>query len=106
MGKISEPELRTRILLSTYSAMLGMISPDIRLITIDWSENYYGIKAYFDRSVVEDDLDILKAITTQVAADFPQMVEFKEFADFSVAPLSELPKLKKAVFIRYGELDL
>jgi hypothetical protein len=98
--------LEKAIILSTYSAMLGMISPNIRLITIDWGHHHYTLKAFFDREVTEDDLDILKSITTEVAADFPEMGEIKEFAEFSLSPLSDLPKLKKAVFIRFGELEL
>jgi hypothetical protein len=104
METIKDNELRVLVLLSTHTAMLGMISPDIRLISIDWGSNYYVIKAYFDRPVTDDDFDILKAITTEVAADFPQMDDFKEYAEYSHDPIQSIKALKEMVFLRYGEL--
>ncbi len=61
MEQFKNNELRIRVLLSSYKAMLGMISPNIRLISIDWDVNYYAIKAYFDRPVYDDDFELLKA---------------------------------------------
>jgi hypothetical protein len=99
-------ELRTRVLLRTYEAMLGMISNNVRMISIDWTENSFKIKAIYDRPVNEDDMDALKVISTEVAAGFPKMNDIKEFAEYSLEPFSELNGLKKLVFLRYGELEL
>jgi hypothetical protein len=103
MEKIKDDELRVEVLLSTYKAILGMISPNVRLVSIDWDSDYYAIKAYFDRPVIDDDFDILKAITTEVAAHFPQMNDFKEYAEYSLEPIENIKALKEMVFLRYGE---
>jgi hypothetical protein len=104
METIKDNELRVRVLLSTYRAILGMIPNDIRLVTIDWGVNHYVIKAYFDRPVNDDDFDLLKVITTEVAADFPQMINISEDAEFSSDPIEKISALKELVFLRYGEL--
>jgi len=104
METIKDNELKVRVLLSTYRAMLGMISPNVRLISIDWGIDHYAIKAYFDRPVNDDDFELLKAITTEVAADFPQMNNFKEYAEYSLEPIEKIKALKEMVFLRYGEL--
>lgn len=102
----NDTDFKIRILLRTYDAMLGMISNHVRMISIDWSENSFKIKAIYDRPVNDDDIDILKAVSTEVAAGFPKMNDIKEFAEYSLQPFSELAGLKKMVFLRYGELDI
>lgn len=91
-------DLRVKVLLSTHKAMLGMIHPNIRLVTIDWGDTYFYIKAYFDRPTNSDDLDILKTISTEVAADFPDFSDSREFAEFSNEPVEKLEGLKKWCF--------
>lgn len=102
----SNIQLRTKVLLCTYDAMLGMISPDVRLISIDWSVKHFYIMAFYDRVINDDDIDILKTITTEVAANFPGINDIKEYAEFSDKPFGEIKALKKMVFLRYGELDM
>jgi len=106
MEQTSHSELRIRVLLSSYSALLGRIHPDIRLITIDWGLEYYAIMAYFNRPVSDDDLELLKGITTEIAADIPQFKSFKEYAEYSLKPVEELKPLKDMIYLRYGELHM
>ncbi|MEO5990601.1 MAG: hypothetical protein ABIP68_03115 [Ferruginibacter sp.] len=99
-------DLRIRILLTTYNAILGKIDPGVRLISIDWGKDYYIIKEYLDREVVEDDYEILKSISTEVISHFPQIFKVEEFAEFSIDKVESIPPLKEMVFLRFGELEL
>jgi len=73
--------------------MLGMISPNIRLISIDWGIDYYAIKANFDRPENDDDFELLKSISIGVATDFPQAYDFMEYAEYSLVPFDILKDL-------------
>lgn len=100
-----EVELRTRVLLSTYRALLGRISPNMREIMIDWGEDFYKIKAYFDRPTTDDDLELLSDVSGEVAADFPKMIKIEEYVEYSNKPAIELSPLREVVFMRLGELN-
>jgi len=102
---MTKTELRTKVLLSTMDGLIGYISDNVRMITIDWSEKHYYIRAFFNRPTTEDDLDDFKAVSTEVGADFPSMIDFKEEVIFSLKPIAELPPLKEMVFLRKGEIE-
>jgi hypothetical protein len=106
MKEIKYDELRVQVLLSTYKAMLGMISPNVRLISIAWDNSYFKICAYFDRPVIDEDYDILKSISTEVASNFPEMNDITEYAEYSLEPIVQLKPLSEMVFLRYGELEI
>ncbi len=97
---MEDTALRTRILLSTQRALLGRISRNIRMITIDWDKNYFELKAYYDKIVTEDDIENLEEITTEIAADFPEMEEIEELYEYSLEEISDLIALKEVVYKR------
>lgn len=99
-----EAELRVNVLLATLEALIGQISINVRMITIDWSKKHYYIKAYFDRPTDEEDLDDLQSVSTEVLAHFPEMIDCKEEVEYSEKPLADLIGLKEMVFLRKGEL--
>ncbi len=100
-----EIELRVAVLLSTYSALIGRISPNMRSIHIDWGDDFYIIKAYFDRPTDKSDLELLSDVSTEVAADFPKFKSIDEYVEYSVEPAIDLKPLKEVVFMRLGELE-
>lgn len=106
MEQFKDTDLRVRVLLSTYNALLGKIHPDIRLITIDWGMEHYNILAYFDRAVTAEDFELLRNITDEVAADIPQFIKFNEYAEFASVPIKDLRPLTKTIYVRYGEFDI
>ena len=103
--KKEEQNQRIEILLNTYDALLGRVSPNVRLIQIDWGVNFYYIRAYFDRPTNNEDFDDFSAVSAEVIASFPQVNDVKEEVIYSMKPLSELPVLRELVFLRKGELD-
>lgn len=52
-----EIELRASVLVATLEGLIGYVSVNVRMITIDWSKKHYHIKAYFDRPTDDNDLD-------------------------------------------------
>ena len=101
-----EINLRIRILLSTYDALIGRISSSVRMITVDWKEDYYHIIAYFDRPTTEEDLEDYKCIVAEILAHFPKILDAIEEVKFVNKPLNKLPTLKEMIFLRKGELDM
>lgn len=99
-----EAELRVDVLLATLDALIGQISINVRMITIDWSKKHYYIKAYFDRPTDEEDLNDFQSVSAEVLAHFPEMVDCKEEVEYSEKPLADLIGLKEMVFLRKGEL--
>ena len=99
-----EIELRRSVLIATLKGMIGYVSVNVRMITIDWSKKHYHIKAYFDRPTNDDDLDDFGAIATEVLADFPDMIDCKGEVEYSKKPVEELEGLKELVFLRKGEI--
>ena len=97
-------ELRKDILLATHEALIGNISYDVRMITIDWDFSFYHIKAYFDRETTEDDLEDFKSISSEVIAHFPDMKDCKEEVEYNKHPILEIEGLKEMVFLRKGEI--
>jgi hypothetical protein len=100
-----EIELRTSVLIATLKGLIGYISVNVRMITIDWSKKHYHIKAYFDRPTTDDDLDDFQAVSAEVLAHFPEMIDCKEEVIFSEKPIEELNGLKEMVFLRKGEIE-
>jgi len=90
-------------MLSVQRALLGMITPSIRAITIGADKHTFTIRAIFDRTPTEADDELLKDITSEVCADFPEFTDFKEEAVFCRTSFNELQEqffLEAWVFVR------
>lgn len=101
-----QAELRMMVLLVTQEALIGYISVNVRMITIDWSEKHYHIRAYFDKPTTDDDLEDFKVVTTEVLSHFPTMSDCKEEVIYSHKPISELEGLREMVFLRKDEIEV
>jgi len=99
-----EIELRKSVLLATYDALIGYISANVRMITIDWSEKHYHIKVYFYQPTNDKDLEDFQAVSAEVLAHFPKMVSCKEEVEYSEKSIEDLKGLKEMVFLRKGEI--
>lgn len=91
---------RTTLLLSTQRALLGMITPKMRAVTIGYSEIEFILRVYFDSDYSEDDVELLSEITTQIVADNSEIKSVKEELLVSTIPLRELEGLDSWVFER------
>lgn len=65
-------ELRTRVLLSLQSALLGEITPNVRGITCRWDTSEIMIVCYLQGEVSEDIEESMACVATEVMADFPE----------------------------------
>lgn len=93
-------QLRTKVLLSFQRALLGMIYPSIRAITIGFeSEKVLKVICYLDRKPNEEDFENLSEVTSEVCSDF-QFEKVDEKCIESNEPISKLYTLSDWVFIR------
>jgi hypothetical protein len=69
MNKI---DLRTQVLLSLQSALIGEITPNIRGITCCWDTSKITIVCYLEDDIREDIEESMEYAATEVMADFPE----------------------------------
>lgn len=89
-----------RIAVATYRALIGNVDKSVRVISIDWSETHYYIRVYMDREPTGEDNEVYSIVTSEIAADFPDMIDFKEELFFSDKPLDMLENLQEIVLLR------
>jgi len=69
---MTEQELSSRTRLSVQRALLGEITPHLRMVTIGWEGlKVFKIRAYFDILPNEDLIEDINVVSTQVIADIP-----------------------------------
>lgn len=70
---MSEPsaEFRSRVLLAFQVALLGMVTPPLRAVTVGWEGKRIAAKCIFDRAIASDDWDACSDIEGEVLASFP-----------------------------------
>lgn len=68
---MNEVDLRTRVLLTMQVALLGMVTPSMRAVSVSWSESAVKFRVFFDRQV---DAEITSEIETEVMSHFPSHV--------------------------------
>jgi hypothetical protein len=65
-------ELRIRVLLSLQRALVGEVTPNIRAVSVEYSEEKIRIQVYIDGEISEEAKEEFDAgVVTQVVADFP-----------------------------------
>ncbi len=67
---MTENELRTMVLLSLQSAMLGEIFPEMRSISCSWTSKNVNIRVVVDGEV--DDMESIDFIHTEMIASLPE----------------------------------
>jgi len=97
---MNQQELGTSVLLSSQRALLGVITPNIRMITIGWEglKQFY-IKAYYDIEPTEEDIEEMNAVCAEIDSDIPFEKDNVECI-FSEESLKNLKILKYIVFAR------
>ena len=93
-------ELKDRLLLSTQRALLGMIYPNIRAVSVG-HEGIEKLKIiiYLDREPDEDDFEVVSDIAGEICSDIP-FRNVEEACKFNTRPISNLDKLMSWVYIR------
>jgi len=96
-------ELLSSVLIFTQRALLGVIKPYVRNISIDWTKSSYSIRIYLDQEPNDDDIEMARVITTEICADLSQITNFTEEVLYSNSPLNKVENLKRLVYQRYEE---
>jgi hypothetical protein len=97
---MTDQELSISTRLSCQRALLGAITPGIRLITIGWNgTDLFRLRAYFDHPPTEDEVFDMSAASTEVVADMAFLHDQVECLE-SDLPIGELEVDKFIVYLR------
>jgi hypothetical protein len=98
---MEERELAVKVRLSVQRALLGTITPNIRLITIDWDAlKSFRMRVYYDVKPSEDDIEEMEAVISEVVSDIPFETAPNVEAIHDLRPRSVLEIFKYTVFAR------
>lgn len=89
----SATQMRVRVLMSIQRALLGMVTPSLRGVSVSWDEHRIGARFVYDADDREN-VEFVQEIETQVLADFGEDV-VTDFA-VEVAPESTAPALNES----------
>ena len=97
---MDESNLSTTIRLSIQRALLGAITPNIRLITIGWNGlNSFQLLAYFENEPSEEEIESIESVCTEVNSDIAFQKNEVRCVQ-SKKPINELETLKGVVYLR------
>ena len=72
---MNQNDIRIRVLLSIQRALLGMIYPSIRAISVGFEQlDKLKVIYYLDREPVDEDYESISELTTEIISD----IEFKK----------------------------
>lgn len=75
---MKDNNLRQEVLFFSYKALIGNITKNMTLISIKWSENAYHMRVFLNTLPTDDDIEIIKEITTEICTDLPFINNCKE----------------------------
>jgi len=64
-------DLRVEVLLNMQVALLGMVTPNIYAVLVQWNETEISIRVVFQGEISSDDLEAVSVIETEMIAQFP-----------------------------------
>lgn len=69
---MTEKQLSNSLCIHSQVALLGTITPNIRMITIGWDGlKLFHLRAYFDREPTEDEIEEMDAVSSEVISHLP-----------------------------------
>ena len=98
-----QDHFRYRVLLNTQRSLLGMVTPNMRAITIGYSEKEYTLKVYFEKEPNEREIELLTELTSEIAACMPEFKKFNEEYIVTLEKKGVLPCLNEWVYFRYED---
>ncbi len=72
MTESTNSELRQRVLLCFQVALLGMIGPNLRAVTVSWDDRAINGVLYFEGELSEQAVEDASDIEAEVMASFPE----------------------------------
>lgn len=98
--KMEDFKLDSKLYLSGQRALLGMIYPAIRAISVGITEKKLFIKCYLDRPPNDDDYENLSCIAGEILSDFSNLNEVQEICEFNLNPTNNLDRLMGFLYFR------
>ena len=98
---MQENEIYVYVMLSAQNALLGAVTPNIRLISVDWDglENF-RIRVHYDGTPSDEDIDEMEAVTGEILASVPFKHADLVDAVVSDEPLWEVDALRYRIYCR------
>lgn len=75
--KIEQRTLRQKVLLSVQQALLGRVTPNLRVVAVGWHTKLIRIHCLFDGVVSDDDHTRMEELARQVIGDFPADFDYQ-----------------------------
>jgi hypothetical protein len=98
---MTEIELSSSVRLSCQRALLGAITPNIRLITIGWdSLDMLYLKAYYNTLPSEDNIKDMNIVMSEIHADIPFKKDNGTECIYDIRPINQLEFYKWIVYSR------
>lgn len=93
IGKSDYSETKASIFATTVTALLGEVSPSLRKVTLEQSENSIIVKAYFNGEISDEDKESMDFVETELFSHFLDTHNVKvEIIQFDAPlPLNNLP---------------
>jgi len=98
---MTEHQLGSDILVSAQRALLGAITPNIRMISLQWDGlKRLSCRVHFERQPQDDEVEDMDAVVSEIIADVP--FEWADMLDVVVseATIAELEPLGTMVYLR------
>ncbi|MCR6718962.1 MAG: hypothetical protein NVV59_01450 [Chitinophagaceae bacterium] len=97
---MTEQKLTTSVLLTHKEHSLGVITPRIRMITVEWEEiKLFRIRAYYDVAPSDEDIEDMNAVCTEIDSDIPFERNNVECI-YSTEAIKDLEVFKFVVYLR------
>lgn len=96
-----EDPLTTAALVSSNRALLGAITPDVRGITIDYNDQLFTLRAYFDNAATTRDKELIDIALTEIIADLHHEIKEFKYEPVNLNFPNKMTCLKQWVYLRY-----
>jgi hypothetical protein len=98
---MTETELTIAVRLSCQRALLGAITPGIRLITLKWNklEDFY-FRAYYDTMPSDQDIDEMEAVIAEIESDIAFKTDHGAECIYDIRPRNQLSIYDWVVYAR------
>ncbi|MES1220500.1 MAG: hypothetical protein ABUT20_33675 [Bacteroidota bacterium] len=98
--------LTTEALLSSNRALLGAITTNLRGVTIDFNNQLFVLRAYFDNGATDDDKALIDAALTEIIADLHNEIKEFQFEPIDLSFPNKMVGLKHWVYLRHEDDDM
>jgi len=101
---MTEDELNVNVRLSCQRALLGAITPNVRMITVGWDGlKNFRLRVYFENEASPEEIEVMEAVTSEIISDLPfEVVDSVEGVVLNET-ITNLPVFKCVVFARKEE---